>query len=214
ELGTGDVFPYVLLLVSGGHCQLVAVRGVGNYELLGTTLDDAVGECFDKVGKMLGLPHPAGPALDVLSLTGNAGAVVLPTPKNDQTLDFSFSGLKTAVRTVLEKSPEVKHEDVAAAFTDVVVRVMVKKVGLALDAVPEAKALVAAGGVACNKALRAALADVAAARGVDFAVPAMRYCTDNAVMIGWCAGLRAVAGFDDANLGVGVRPRWPLGEDF
>lgn len=204
-------FPYLLLLVSGGHTQLVMVHDVGRYEMLGTTVDDASGECFDKVGKLLGLPHPAGPAIEKLAAEGNPTAINLPFPKNDKTLDFSFSGLKTAVRDIVEHSTTraIKHSDLAASLQARIASIFVKKCRMALEQT-NAPALVAAGGVAANGAIRKALADMCAERGVHFTAPPLRLCTDNAAMIAYAGGLRHLNGLDTGGLETSVRPRWPL----
>lgn len=209
-------FPYLLLLVSGGHCQLVMVENVGRYTTLGRTLDDAVGECFDKVGKLLGLPHPAGPAIEQLAKSGNPTAVTLPHPKNDASLDFSFAGLKTAVRDLVanRKHPltEPEKADLAASFQATVAAILGKKSAMALKQTG-ARHLVAAGGVAANAAVRAALTHAAAAHGAAFTAPPLSLCTDNAVMIAYAAGLRHLHGLPAAapeGLAARVRPRWPL----
>ncbi len=209
-------FPYLLLLVSGGHCQLVLIKGVGMYEALGTTLDDAVGECFDKVGKLLGLPHPAGPALEKLAKQGHPAAVSLPIPKNDTSLDFSFAGLKTAVRDLLQQaSPPPAPADIAASFQQVCAKILAKKAGLAHNHTG-VRHLVAAGGVAANATIRAALEEAATAHNATFTAPPLALCTDNAAMIAYAAGLRLAAGLEPAEgadpLATRVRPRWPLSE--
>jgi N6-L-threonylcarbamoyladenine synthase len=204
-------FPYLLLLISGGHCQLVMVEGVGRYTQLGTTSDDAVGECFDKVGKLLGLPHPAGPALEKLAATGNASAVILPQPKNDDSLDFSFSGLKTAARDLLANNPGINKADVAAAFQTVAARALTSKVAKALGRHP-AKSLVVAGGVAANAQVRQGLQQVCEEHGIPFIAPPLSLCTDNAVMIAFAAGLREIAHIPSEGFTATPRPRWPLAE--
>jgi N6-L-threonylcarbamoyladenine synthase len=212
-------FPYLLLLVSGGHTQLVMVRGVGRYETLGTTADDAAGEGFDKVGKLLGLPHPAGPAIEALAGDGNPAAIPLPLPKNDKSLDFSFSGLKTAVRDLLANHPGVNRADLAASFQSTVAHILARKVGKALEHTG-AQVLVAAGGVAANQAVRAALAETCAKNGARFSAPPPSLCTDNAAMIAYAAGLRLLKEGQNpltqtlpyGNLATSTRPRWPLDE--
>lgn len=204
-------FPYLLLLVSGGHTQLVMVHQPGHYELLGTTVDDAAGECFDKTGKLLGLPHPAGPAIEQLAKTGNPDAIALPFPKNDGTLDFSFSGLKTAMRDLTSTTPPFRHSDIAASFQHRVATIFAKKCGLAL-ARTGAPTLVAAGGVAANQVIRQTLAETCRAHSATFSAPPPSLCTDNAAMIAYAAGLRHLHGLPNGNFSTPVRPRWPLGE--
>lgn len=202
-------FPYLLLLVSGGHCQLVWVENVGTYKLLGTTLDDAVGECFDKVGKLLNLPHPAGPAIEQLAKQGTLGTVTLPSPKHDATLDFSFSGLKTAVRDHLHSANPAPAANIAASFQQIVADALARKTALAIKQTG-ATQVVAAGGVAANQTIRAALQTACAEHGATFTAPPLALCTDNAVMIAYTGGLRHLAGLENGNLGTPVRPRWPL----
>jgi N6-L-threonylcarbamoyladenine synthase len=200
-------FPYLLLLVSGGHCQLVAVDRVGYYRRLGGTIDDAVGEAFDKVGKLLGLGWPGGPALERLAATGNAGAVALPRPLYGRAgCDFSFSGLKTAVARAL---PNHAPADIAASFQRAVAEVLADRATHAMQAMPDATVLVVAGGVAANAIIRAALAEAAAARGVRMVAPPVRLCTDNAVMVAWAGLERLRLGWTDP-LDHAPRPRWPL----
>jgi N6-L-threonylcarbamoyladenine synthase len=203
----GAAFPYLLLLVSGGHCQLCAVRGVGDVERLGGTIDDAVGEAFDKVGKMLGLGWPGGPALERLAREGDADAVLLPRPMvGRKGCDFSFSGLKTAVaRQVGAHAPR----DIAASFQRAVAEVLADRTANALARFPEARLMVVAGGVAANAAVRAALAAVAARAGVTLVAPPPALCTDNAVMVAWAAMERLRLGHQDL-LDHAPRPRWPL----
>ncbi len=212
----GAPFPYLLLLVSGGHCQCVAVDGLGRYRRLGGTVDDAAGEAFDKVAKMLGLGWPGGPALERLAQDGDPEAHRLPRPLLRRPgCDFSFSGLKTAVAQRIAALPAPlggqDAADLAASFQAAVTAVIADRVGNALDMMPEARLLVAAGGVAANAAIRARLTGLAAARGVGFAAPPLRLCTDNAVMVGWAAieALRAGVACD---LAAPPRPRWPLDE--
>lgn len=210
----GARFPYLLLLVSGGHCQCVAVEAVGRYRRLGGTIDDAVGEAFDKVAKMLGLGWPGGPALERLAAEGTPRHA-LPRPLLGRPgCDFSFSGLKTAVAHVLAPHPgalpRADAADIAASFQAAVTDVLADRVRHALAALPEATLLVAAGGVAANRAIRAALATVAAARGLPFAAPPVRLCGDNATMVAWAAIERLRAGC--APLPAAPRPRWELDE--
>jgi len=202
-------FPYLLLLLSGGHCQCVAVEGVGRYRRLGTTLDDAVGEAFDKSAKLLGLPWPGGPALERLAATGDASRVPLPRPLLGRAgCDFSWSGLKTAVAHAVAKGAGPKA-DIAAGFQAAVAAVLADRARHALDMLPAATALVVAGGVAANQGVRAALAGVAAQRGLPMVAPPIRLCTDNAVMVAWAGIERLRLGLSDT-LGHAPRPRWPL----
>ncbi len=203
-------FPYLLLLVSGGHCQCVAVDGLGQYRRLGTTLDDAVGEAFDKAAKLMGLPWPGGPHLERLAAQGDARAVPLPRPLFGRPgCDFSFSGLKTAVARALAQG--ARREDVAASFQASVAAVLADRARHALAMLPPATAVVVAGGVAANGAVRAALAGAAAGAGVPMLAPPLRYCTDNAVMVAWAGIERLRAGLTDP-LDHSPRPRWPLAE--
>jgi N6-L-threonylcarbamoyladenine synthase len=201
-------FPYLLLLASGGHCQLLEVRGVGEYRRLATTIDDAAGEAFDKAAKLLGLGYPGGPAVEALAESGDPAAVPLPRPlKGSKEPHFSFAGLKAAVqRAVASKS--YRPEDIAASFQQAVVDCFVDRTARALEA-SDAPNLVVAGGVAANRAVRTALADLAAQHGRGFAVPPAWLCTDNAAMIGWAGAERFAAGLIDG-LDVPARARWPL----
>ncbi len=206
----GTQFPYLLLLVSGGHCQCVAVRGLGDYRRLGSTLDDAVGEAFDKSAKLLGLPWPGGPALERLAATGDRRAVPLPRPLLGRPgCDFSFSGLKTAVSRAVQKG--FAAADIAAGFQAAVADVLADRVRHALHMMPEATALVVAGGVAANAAVREALAREALLAGLPMLAPPIRLCTDNAVMVAWAGLLRLGAGLADG-FDHAPRPRWPLDE--
>jgi N6-L-threonylcarbamoyladenine synthase len=207
-------FPYLLLLVSGGHCQLLIVEGVGRYTRLGTTLDDAVGEAFDKVAKLLGLPYPGGPAIETAARGGRAGAYDLPRPlKGRAGCDFSFAGLKTAVRHLLAKEPNARIADVAASFQSAVADGLADRTRNAIrvfrDRHPEGRHLVLAGGVAANSALKARLSDVAAREGLALVAPPPALCTDNAAMIAWAGLERFVLGARDP-LDFPCRPRWPL----
>lgn len=206
----GTRFPYLLLLVSGGHCQCVAVRGLGDYRRLGSTLDDAVGEAFDKSAKLLGLPWPGGPALERLAASGDPRAVPLPRPLLGRPgCDFSFSGLKTAVSRAVQKG--FAAADIAAGFQAAVADVLADRVRHALRIMPEATALVVAGGVAANGAVRQALAGEAMRAGLPLLAPPIRLCTDNAVMVAWAGLLRLRAGLRDG-FDHAPRPRWPLEE--
>jgi len=211
----GVRFPYLLLLLSGGHCQCVAVEGVGQYRRLGTTLDDAVGEAFDKSAKLLGLPWPGGPALERLAAGGDPARIPLPRPLLGRAgCDFSFSGLKTAVAHAVAKHPpgalpERDRADLAAGFQAAVAAVLADRARHALDMQPAATALVVAGGVAANAAVRASLGRVAGERGLPLVAPPIRLCTDNAVMVAWAGVERLRRGLADP-LGHAPRPRWPL----
>ena len=212
-------FPYLALLVSGGHCQFVAVEGVGRHRLLGTTADDAAGEAFDKVGKMLGLGYPGGPAVEHAAKRGDAERFTLPRPlRGREGCDFSFSGLKTAVRHAVERLPPgpLAAKDVAdlcAAFQKAVADVMADRTANAIAlfraGCPDGETLVAAGGVAANEALRGRIETVAAERGLSFVAPPPRLCTDNAAMVAWTGVERLALGLSDG-LDFAPRPRWPL----
>jgi N6-L-threonylcarbamoyladenine synthase len=201
-------FPYLLLLVSGGHCQLLEVRGVGDYRRFATTIDDAAGEAFDKAAKLLGLAYPGGPAIEELAATGDPAAVPLPRPLlGSPEPHFSFAGLKSAVQRAVV-SGKHKREDIAASFQQAVVDCLVDRTALAL-ASSDAPALVVAGGVAANRSIRSALADLAARNGRGFSVPPGWLCTDNAAMIAWAGAERFVAALIDG-LDAPARARWPL----
>lgn len=206
-------FPFVALLVSGGHTQIMEVVGVGNYRLLGETVDDAAGEAFDKTAKLLGLPYPGGPALAALAQQGRSGRHTLPRPMlHSGDLDFSFSGLKTAVLTLVRNaSPNEKQKaDIARAFQDAAVEVLVAKAMAAMEKTGGDR-LVVAGGVGANQALREALSASAARRGIEVFYPPLEFCTDNGAMIALAGALRlAHEGCRDYRYS--VRPRWPLDE--
>jgi N6-L-threonylcarbamoyladenine synthase len=215
----GAPFPYLLLLVSGGHCQCVAVEGVGRYTRLGGTIDDAAGEAFDKVAKLLGLGWPGGPALERLAATGDPKRHDFPRPMLRRPgCDFSFSGLKTAVARAVAIHPPgaiplADAADIAASFQRVVAEVLADRAGNAMAMMRErdatARLLVVAGGVAANGAIRAALTREAEARGFTMAAPPIRLCTDNAVMVAWAGLERLRLGWTD-DIGFAPRPRWPL----
>ena len=203
-------FPYLLLLVSGGHCQLLEVRGVGEYRRLATTIDDAAGEAFDKAAKLLGLDYPGGPAVEQLAGHGDPSAVPLPRPLvGSGEPHFSFAGLKSAVQRAVA-SGEHRREDIAASFQQAVVDCLVDRTALALQG-SDAPALVVAGGVAANQAIRSALAELAAREGRGFSVPPAWLCTDNAAMIAWAGAERLARGITDT-LDAPARARWPLDE--
>jgi N6-L-threonylcarbamoyladenine synthase len=203
-------FPYLLLLVSGGHCQLLEVRGIGDYRRLATTIDDAAGEAFDKAAKLLGLAYPGGPAIEQLARTGNPEGVRLPRPLvGSGEPHFSFAGLKSAVQRAVA-SDDFAPADIAASFQQAVVDCLVDRTRLALRT-SDAPALVVAGGVAANQAIRGALAELAEQSGRRFSVPPAWLCTDNAAMIAWAGAERFAAGDCDP-LDVPARARWPLDE--
>lgn len=219
-------FPYLLLLVSGGHCQLLGVEGPGQYRRLGTTIDDALGEAFDKTAKMLGIGYPGGPAVEAAAKQGDAARFALPRPmKGRPGCDFSFSGLKTAVRHAALALPEGPFEkqdiaDLCAGFQAAAGDVLADRTGHALDEFlqshPQGRTLVIAGGVAANQSLRQRLQRLAEERSIDLVAPPASLCTDNAAMIAW-AGLERirVMGLEAAsdNLDFRPRPRWPLDPD-
>jgi N6-L-threonylcarbamoyladenine synthase len=208
-------FPFVALLVSGGHTQLMRVDAVGSYELLGETIDDAAGEAFDKSAKLMGLGYPGGPALSRLAAQGDPLAFKLPRPLlHSGDLDFSFAGLKTAVLTQAKKlGPELESRkaDLAAATQAAIVEVLVRK---AMTALQETglKRLVVAGGVGANQELRAQLGAAAAKRKLRVHYPELHLCTDNGAMIAMAAAMRLAAGVEAAvrNYAFDVKPRWPL----
>jgi N6-L-threonylcarbamoyladenine synthase len=204
-------FPFVALLVSGGHTQLMRVEEVGRYELLGETQDDAAGEAFDKTAKLLGLGYPGGPALSKLAESGDPARYRLPRPMlASGDLEFSFSGLKTAVSTLLHKEKQVSHPDLARSFVDAVVEVLVAKCALAMERSGLTR-LVVAGGVGANTQLRAALDARARTTGFDVYYPEPELCTDNGAMIAFAAALRLQAGLAESSAsGFSVRPRWDL----
>lgn len=218
-------FPFVALLVSGGHTQLVAVRGIGEYKLLGESLDDAAGEAFDKVAKMLGLAYPGGPRVAALALKGTPGRFVFPRPMvNRPGLEFSFSGLKTAVRNELNELRRAQNAgdgassdqaisdqgraDVALAFEEAVVQTLVIKCRRALQATGM-RSLVIAGGVSANQRLRAALQSMVEAQRSQLFYAQPAFCTDNGAMIAYAGCQRLMAGQRES-LVITARPRWPL----
>jgi len=205
-------FPYLLLLVSGGHCQLLLVEGVGRYRRLATTIDDAAGEAFDKSAKLLGLGFPGGPAVERAAKRGDSRAVPLPRPLlGSDEPHFSFAGLKSAVLRAKE-SGRYADSDIAASFQQAVVDCLVDRTARAIAASDGITALVVAGGVAANQAIRSALTDLSAAHGLPFVAPPLWLCTDNAAMIAWAGALRFDAGLTDG-LDAPARARWPLDPD-
>ncbi len=218
RLADGIAFPYLVLLVSGGHCQLVLATGVGRYRRLGTTIDDAVGEAFDKVAKLLGLGYPGGPALERLAAEGDPARFALPRPLLGRPgCHFSFSGLKTAVLHLARAQsapPATWRADLAAGFQAAVADTLVDRTRHAVEAAraatPDLGHLVVAGGVAANAVVRDRLETLAGEQGLAFAAPPLRWCGDNAAMIAWAALERRSAGFADDPLDAPVRARWPL----
>jgi N6-L-threonylcarbamoyladenine synthase len=214
-------FPYLLLLVSGGHCQLVAVEGVGRYRLLGTTIDDSVGEAFDKVAKMLGLGYPGGPAVEQIARDGDPKRFDLPRPlQGTKTCDFSFSGLKTAVRHRILDLGQAAGEpatmaDLCASFQAAVGDVLVDRSARAMRRMraerPSCRMLVVAGGVAANLYLRQRLEGAAAGQGFSLVAPPLGLCTDNAIMVAW-AGIERLRLSSADDQAVAARARWPLEE--
>lgn len=219
--GAVDVdFPYLLMLASGGHCQILLVRGVGQYEMIGQTLDDSAGEAFDKVAKMLGLGYPGGPVVDKRAAVGNPRAFNFPRPLCDKPgCDFSFSGIKTAARTFLSRETSPYSDDFIndfcasfqAAVVDCIINRLENAFGDARVITANPRTLVVAGGVAKNSAVRSAMEKLATKHNVTFAAPPMNLCTDNGAMIAW-------AGIENYRLGrvvttpIAPRPRWPLTE--
>ena len=218
---TSVEFPYLLMLASGGHCQILLVRGVGKYEMIGQTLDDSAGEAFDKIAKMLGLGYPGGPIVDKRAQMGNPNAFDFPRPLCDKPgCDFSFSGIKTAARVFLDKTDESERDekfinDFCASFQNAVVDCIINRLTHALndkrvrDTAP--KTLVVAGGVAKNSAIRNAMEDLAKKHNIVFAAPPMNLCTDNGAMIAW-AGIENYLVGNIVHEPVAPRPRWPLTE--
>ena len=201
-------FPYLLLLVSGGHCQLLEVQGVGDYRRLATTIDDAAGEAFDKAAKLLGLPYPGGPAIEVLARSGDPKVVPLPRPLlGSPEPHFSFAGLKSAVQRAVAPGAH-QPADIAASFQQAVVDCLVDRTARALNG-SDAPTLVVAGGVAANTPIREALASLASRANRAFSVPPGWLCTDNAAMIAWAGAERFAAGLIDG-LDAPARARWPL----
>jgi N6-L-threonylcarbamoyladenine synthase len=223
RLTHGLAFPYLLLLVSGGHTQVILVRGVGDYERWATTMDDALGEAFDKTAKLLGLPYPGGPSVETWAARGEASRFAFPRPlKGDVRPDFSFSGLKTAVRQAALAIAPLSDEDVAdicAAFQKAITDTLRDRTGRSLvrfrEAFPDiaTPTLVIAGGVAANRAIRAMLEDLCGRHGMALAAPPMALCTDNAAMIAWAGLERMRAGLANGDaMDFVPRSRWPLDE--
>jgi N6-L-threonylcarbamoyladenine synthase len=218
RLTDGVQFPYLMLLVSGGHSQFVLVRGVGDYERWGSTIDDALGEAFDKVAKLLSLGHPGGPAVERIAREGDKARFRFPRPLlREERLDFSFSGLKTAVRLQAEALAPLSNQDVAdiaASFQAAVSEVVAVRSRQALERfraeLPDANpVLVVAGGVAANQVVGEALRTVATEAGAGLVIPPIALCTDNGAMVAWAGAERFALGVEDG-LDVTARPRWPL----
>lgn len=226
---TSDVeYPYLLLLVSGGHCQILVVKNVGEFERLGTTIDDAAGEAFDKVAKMLNLGYPGGPMIEKMADLGDENRFVLPRPLlNSNDCNLSFSGLKTAVRKIIESysaDGNIEHAilrkqdtaDICASFqkaaTDHLLYKLKKAIVLFHTKYPQGKDLVVSGGVASNTYLRGKLKQLAETEGLIFSAPPIKFCTDNGVMIAWAGMERALKGIRN-DLDFKPRPRWPLDEN-
>lgn len=220
RLTDGLGFPYLMLLVSGGHTQLVLVKGVGDYERWGTTIDDALGEAFDKTAKLLGLPYPGGPAVEKVARTGDAARFDFPRPLvGEARLDFSFSGLKTAVRqaaTAIQPLTEQDIADICASFQRAISRTLKDRIGRGLARFRERfptlsePALVVAGGVAANQVIRSTLQNLCNEHGFAFIAPPLNLCTDNAAMIAWAGLERMAAGLSADPISVAPRSRWPL----
>jgi N6-L-threonylcarbamoyladenine synthase len=218
RLTNGVQFPYLMLLVSGGHSQFVLVRGVGDYERWGTTIDDALGEAFDKVAKLLSLGHPGGPAVEAIARNGDATRFKFPRPLlREERLDFSFSGLKTAVRLKAESLAPLSDQDVAdiaASFQATVAEIVSFRASQAMtrfrsEFPDQPLNLVVAGGVAANLAIAAALRTACTQHGATLTVPPIALCTDNGAMVAWAGAERFALGVSDA-LDTVARPRWPL----
>ncbi|WP_037489078.1 tRNA (adenosine(37)-N6)-threonylcarbamoyltransferase complex transferase subunit TsaD [Sphingobium indicum] len=202
-------FPYMLLLVSGGHCQILLVRGPGDYARLATTIDDAAGEAFDKTAKLLGLGYPGGPQVEKAAAQGNPRAVPLPRPLiGTAEPHFSFAGLKSAVMRAVQ-SGQYSTQDIAASFQQAVIDCLIDRTRRALAQADGITALVVAGGVAANGAIRSALEKLAADHDLPFVAPPLWLCTDNAAMIAWAGAERFAVGLID-DLTFPARPRWPL----
>lgn len=216
RLGAEVPYPFLLLLVSGGHCQLLEVGGVGACRRLGTTIDDAAGEAFDKIAKTLGLPYPGGPALEKLAVGGDPEHYVLPRARlGHKDCDFSFSGLKTAAARIAETltTPD-ERRDLAAAVQTAIARQLRERTARAMDLYAQGHSgeplrFVVAGGVAANATVRAVLEEVAQGHGFSFTAPPLAYCTDNAAMIALAGAERLALGLSDP-LDAPARPRWPL----
>ena len=205
-------FPFIALLVSGGHCQLIEVKALGDYQLLGDTLDDAVGEAFDKTAKLMGIPYPGGPVLAGLADQCESTPYRFPRPMTDRPgLDFSFSGLKTHALTTWNQTDKGSQDrfEVAKAFQQAVIETLIIKCKRAVEQTGCTR-LVVAGGVGANKALRASISDWIRSIKGEVYFPALQYCTDNGAMVAYAGCLRMLRGEKDADFGVVVKARWPL----
>ncbi len=217
RLAAAIPYPFLLLLVSGGHCQLLDVAGVGACTRLGSTIDDAAGEAFDKIAKSMGLPYPGGPALEKLAEGGDAAKFTLPRALLGRDgCDFSFSGLKTAAARLAAGTDEADMPHLAAAVQGAIARQLAERSDRAMVAYVDRRGghdrrFVVAGGVAANRTVRRVLEDTASARGFSFNAPPLAYCTDNAAMIALAGAERLAAGISDT-LDAPARPRWPLDE--
>jgi N6-L-threonylcarbamoyladenine synthase len=216
RLGAETTYPFLLLLVSGGHCQLLEVRGIGDMSRLGTTIDDAAGEAFDKIAKAMGLGYPGGPALEKLAASGDGARFDLPRALlGRKDCDFSFSGLKTAASRLAQTcETEQDRADLADAVQKAIARQLAERSERAMKDYAEAhehRLFVVAGGVAANKTIRRTLEDLAAKHGFAFLAPPMAYCTDNAAMIALAGAERLEKGLT-SDIDVAARPRWPLDE--
>ena len=209
-------FPYLLLLISGGHTQILIVKNVGEYELLGETLDDSAGEAFDKVAKMLGLGYPGGAVIEKTAAGGNPDAFNFPRPLiNQKNSNFSFSGIKTAARTFLSKielsDPNFNIKDFCASFQQSIIDVIINRLINAIEQLEDIKTLVVSGGVAASINIRTALEKLVAEYEMIFVAPPLKLCTDNGVMIAW-AGIENYLSGNIVTKPVNPRPRWPLTE--
>jgi N6-L-threonylcarbamoyladenine synthase len=207
-------FPYLLLLASGGHCQFLEVLGVGQYKLLGTTIDDAAGEAFDKVAKLMNIDYPGGPTMERLAKMGNPDRFILPRPlKGREGCDLSFSGLKTAARVLIQKQSNISSEDIAdmcASFQKAVAESLAERAQHAIKmASSPITHLVVSGGVAANQTIRQYLQEVSTINNLEFVAPPLKLCTDNAAMIAWVGMERFKLNQTD-DLSFAPRPRWPL----
>lgn len=217
KLTDGAAFPYLMLLVSGGHCQFLRVDGPDRFARLGGTIDDAPGEAFDKVARLLGLAQPGGPSVEAAARSGDAARFALPRPLLDRPgCDMSFSGLKTAVLRARDQLVSARggltdadRNDLCASFQAAVADVFAEKAARALADTPQATSFAVAGGVAANAVLRTRLTQVADATGVPFLAPPLALCTDNAAMIAF-AGLLALEAGETSDMTLAARPRWPL----
>lgn len=217
RLGAPVEFPYLLLLTSGGHCQILIVKGVGQYQKLGATIDDSAGEAFDKVAKMLDIGYPGGPNLEKRAALGNPKRFVFPVPMRGRAgCDFSFSGLKTAVRVCIERQENLTEQDkndICASFQLAVIKQIEDRLNHAIvtfkELYPTAKDLVVSGGVAANQSIRAKLQEMADKNGLVFSAPPIHLCTDNGVMIAWAGMERHKLGLHN-DFDFKARPRWPL----